>query len=287
MLDKGEEELNNSPSTKLKSKKRKDPSNTPKKVILAPGTEVICPRGVIDMTGLPKKKIPKHISIIQVTLQVPSGIVKDLAMELMFSGLDTIRTEDKTVCFVHPTNPEQYTKKHQDMPGKFQKIYKEWAKFDQPILRFKNNIEARRKHTYNLSIWLGSKKPTKTILNACKLEWEEERENRGLVKFSYKRMQSLHTSQNLMLIGVPTDMEAEGLQMKMQAKMEETCLKMIDQNRFRYGTIIKVPKFVLEKDFIKNTPYVERSDKDNIPGWARMPFHLECVAAMKTTWTRY
>jgi hypothetical protein len=230
MLDEGEEELNNIPFTKLKSKKRKDPSDTPKKVNLPPGTEVIRPRGVINTTRLPKNKIPKHISVIQVTLRVPLGIVKDLVMELMFSGLDTIRTEDKTVCFVHPTSPEQYTKKRQDMPGKFQKIHEEWAKFDQPISRFKNNIKAGRKCTYNLSIWLGSKKPTKTILDACELEWVEERENGGLVKFSYKRMQSLHTSQNLMLIGVPTDVEAEGLQMKMQEKMEEARLKMIDQN---------------------------------------------------------
>jgi hypothetical protein len=81
-----------------------------------------------------------------------------------------------------------------------------------------------------------------------------------------------------MLIGVPTDVEAEGLQMKMQEKMEEAHLKMIDQNWFRYGTIVKVPKFVLEKDFIKNTPYAERSDEDDIPCWAQMPFHLECVA---------
>jgi hypothetical protein len=42
--------------------------------------------------------------------------------------------------------------------------------------------------------------------------------------------------------------------------------------------IIKVPKFVLEKDFIKNTPCAEQSDEDDIPGWARMHFHLECVA---------
>ncbi len=145
-------------------------------------------------------------------------------------------------------------------------------------MRFKNDIKAGRKRTYNLSIWLGSKKSSKTILDACELGWEEERENGGLVKFSYKRMQSLHTSQNLMLIGVPTDVEAEGLQMKMQEKMEEARLKMIDQNWFRYGTIVKVTKFVLEKDFIKNTPYAERSDEDDIPGWARMPFHLECIA---------
>jgi hypothetical protein len=66
--------------------------------------------------------------------------------------------------------------------------------------------------------------------------------------------------------------------MKMQEKMKEARLKMIDQNWFRYRMIVKVPKFVLEKDFIKNTPYAERLDKDNIPGWAQMPFHLECVA---------
>ncbi len=58
MLDKGEEELNNIPFTKLKSKKRKDPSDTPKRVNLAPGTEVIHLRGVIATTRLPKKRYP-------------------------------------------------------------------------------------------------------------------------------------------------------------------------------------------------------------------------------------
>jgi hypothetical protein len=79
------------------------------------------------------------------------------------------------------------------------------------------------------------------------------------------------------------DVEAEGLQMKMQEKMEETHLKMIDQNRFRYGRIVKVPKFVLEKDFIKNTPCAEQSDEDK-PG---CPFFLNAWRPMKTTWTRY
>jgi hypothetical protein len=152
-------------------------------------------------------------------------------MDLLFSGLDTVRAEDKTVCFVHPTIPEQYAKKSQDMPEKFQKIHDEWAKFNQPVARFKNDIKVGRKRTYNLSIWLGSEKPTKDILHACELEWEEERENGGSVKFSYKQMQSLQTSRNLMLIGVPTDLDAEALQARLQTKMEEARLKMVDQVR--------------------------------------------------------
>ena len=273
-----DEDPNDVAFTKLRPRKRKDLSVTPKKVNLVPGTEIIRPRGVIDISRIPKKKAPKHVSVIQVTLRVPSGTVKDLVMDLLFSGLDTVRAEDKTVCFVHPTTPEQYAKKRQDMPEKFQKIHEEWAKFDQPIARFKNDIKVGRKRTYNLSIWLGSEKPTKDILSACELEWEEERENGGSVKFSYKRMQSLQTSRNLMLIGVPTDLDAEALQVCLKTKMEEARLKMVERNQFKYGSITKVPNFVLEKDFIKNTPYTERSEEDDIPFWAKMPFHLEYVS---------
>ncbi len=86
------------------------------------------------------------------TLRVPSGIVKNLVMDLLFGGLDTVRLEDKTVCCVHPKDSGQLAKKQQDMPAKFQKVHDEWAQFDQPITRFKNVIKAGRKRTYTLSI---------------------------------------------------------------------------------------------------------------------------------------
>ncbi len=95
---------------------------------------------------------------------------------------------------------------------------------------------------------------------------------------TFKRMQSLHTSQNLMLIGVPIDVDPKAFQIKMHEKMEEAHQKMLACNLSNYGTVSQVSKFVLEKDFIKNTPYAEQSDKDGIPFWACMPFHLECVA---------
>jgi hypothetical protein len=91
-------------------------------------------------------------------------------------------------------------------------------------------------------------------------------------------VQSLHTSRNLLLIGVLTDVDSEALQMKIHKKMEEACHRMQTCNPSKYGTIVRAPQFVLEKDFIKNTPYAERSNKDDIPFWACMPFHLECEA---------
>jgi hypothetical protein len=63
--------------------------------------------------------------------------------------------------------------------------------------------------------------------------------------------------------------------------MEEAREKMAKKNPYKYGTIDKVPYFVLECDFIKNMPYTERSEEDNIPFWSRTPYHLEYVLVME------
>jgi hypothetical protein len=102
-------------------------------------------------------------------------------MELLFMGLDTLRAEDKTVCFLHPNNPSQQAQKCQDMPPKFQRIHAEWMVFDQSITRFKNDIKEGCECTYNVTFWLWSKKPAQMILDSCILEWDETRPNRGIV----------------------------------------------------------------------------------------------------------
>ena len=158
----------------LKTKKRKEPTETPDRSALVASTKIIHPRGVLALARLPKQKPPKYISAVRVTLWVPSDTVKNLMMDLVFMGLDIIRAEDKTVCFVDPNGPSQIAKNRKDMPEKFQKVNKDWAELNQGITRFKNNINKRRRRTYNLSIWLGSDKPPQQILDACALEWEEE-----------------------------------------------------------------------------------------------------------------
>ena len=95
------------------------------------------------------------------------------------------------------------------------------------ITRFRNDIKEGRRRTYNLSIWLNSKKPPQQILDASALEWEEEQDNRGLVRIAYNQVQSLHTSRNLILIGVPKDVDHLALQVNMQEKREEAWQRMI------------------------------------------------------------
>lgn len=146
---------------------------------------------------------------------------------------------------------------------------------DQPFGQFKNDIKEGRTRTYNVSLWLGSELPVKNILEQCTLEWEETHSNGGSIKMAYKHVQSLHTARNLILVGVPTNLDVDTLQLVLNNKMEEAWKKMVAKKPYKYGLITKVPQFILEKDFIKHTPYAERSDNDDIPFWEKMPFHLE------------
>jgi hypothetical protein len=214
-------------------------------------------------------------------IHCPSGNVKELIMELIFEGLATLHAKDKTVCFLHPLDFNQQARKRTDMPVKFQKIHEEWACFNQVIGRFKNDIKEGKTCTYNVSLWLGSDKELKKLINSCTLQWEEARANGGVVKVQYKKMQSLHTSRHFILVGVPTDIDSDSLQTIMETKMEEAQAKMVKKNPSKYGAIRRVPGLTLIADFIKNTPFAECSDKDDIPFWAKMPYHIECFAILE------
>jgi hypothetical protein len=89
-------------------------------------------------------------------------------------------------------------------------------------------------------------------------------------------MQVLRTSKKIILVGVPTNVDSESLGCTLCATMEEARITMVNKNPPKFGAIDKTPRFALSTDFVKNTPYAERSDDNKIPFWAKTPWHLEC-----------
>jgi hypothetical protein len=80
---------------------------------------------------------------------------------------------------------------------------------------------------------------------------------------------------------MPTNLDMDALQLLLKGEMEDARQKMVVKNHYKYGAITKVPEFVLERDFIQNTPYAEWSKEEDIPFWAKMPLHLEYLLKNK------
>jgi hypothetical protein len=87
----------------LKPKKRAEIKvpETPKEK--PPAAKLKGARGTLDLSRLKSKELP-HTTVVHITLRVPSGKVTDLVMELLFMGLDSLRTEDKSVVYAHLKN---------------------------------------------------------------------------------------------------------------------------------------------------------------------------------------
>jgi hypothetical protein len=118
--------------TVRKRKEVSTPEGTPERTNLVTGSVLLGRKGILDATSLRKNKC-KYVSMVHATVRVPHGDVKNLVMDLMFMGLDTLQAEDKSVCFLHSNDPSQRAKARKDMPVKFPKIHEDWMVFTNPL----------------------------------------------------------------------------------------------------------------------------------------------------------
>jgi hypothetical protein len=113
------------------------------------------------------------------------------------------------------------------------------------------------------------------------MEWDKVRPNSGKAKITYKQMQVLHTPKNIILAGVPTNVNSDSLAIILRTVMEEACCQMVSKSPSKFGALPTTPKFALISDFVKHIhmPYEVRSDvvdPNPIPFWSKMPWHIEC-----------
>ncbi len=141
--------------------------------------------------------------------------------DLLFEGLKTLEEEDKDVCFLHPDNFRNQARKRMDMPAKFQRIHKEWANFEEQLAKIKSELNRSKSKFLKLSLWLGSTVEPKNLLEKCLFDWDDTRANGGRVKIVYKHMRVLWMAKNIILAGVPTDVDVGCLTKVLWQTMEE------------------------------------------------------------------
>ncbi len=186
---------------------------------------------------------------------IREGDIRVMVPDLLFKGLKTLEEEDKDVCFLHPDNFRNQAPKRTDMPTKFQHIHKEWANFEELLAKIKSKLKQGKSKFFKLSMWLGSTVEPKKLLGKCLLDWDGTRANGGSDKIVYKHMPVLWRVKNIILAGVPTDVDAACLIEMLWQTMEEARKKMVAKNPVKYGALLATPKFSMSSEFVKNTQY--------------------------------
>ncbi len=240
---------------------------------------VVTPSAGTHSTGSRGRRPPKLLTwttVVAIEIQcIGEGDIRVMVPDLLFKGLKALEEEDKDVCFLHPDNFADQARKRNNMSAKFQRIYENWSAFEEPLDKIQSELKKGKSKIFRLSMMLGSSMESKDLLRRCVMDWDDMQKNRGKVKITNKQMQVLQTSKKIILHGVPTDVDSECLGSMLQATMEEARITMVNKNPSKFGAIDKTPRFALSMDFVKNTPYEERSDDDEIP-WAKTHWHLEC-----------
>jgi hypothetical protein len=267
-------------------KKRRDPISPPTATgITTQATNfvngtVVTPSAETRSTGSRGRRpleLPTWTTVVTIEIRcLGKGDIRVMVPDLLFEGLKTLEEEDKDVCFLYPDNFADQPRKRNDMPAKFQCIYENWSAFEEPLAKIQSKLKKGKLKFFRLSMMLGSSMEPKDLLRRCVMDWNNTQKNGGKVKITYKQMQVLQTSKKIVLFGVPTDVDSKSLGSMLRATMEEVHITMVNKNPSKFGAIDKTPRFALSMDFVKNTPYKERSDDDKFPFWAKTPWHLEC-----------
>ncbi len=139
---------------------------------------------------------------------VGEGDIRVIVPDLLFKGFKTLKEEDKDICFSHPDYFRNQAQQRTDVPAKFQRIHEKWANFEERLAKIKSKLKRSKSKFFKLSLWLGSTVESKKLLGKRLLDWDNTRANGGRVKIVYKHMQILWIAKNIILAGVPTDVDA-------------------------------------------------------------------------------
>jgi hypothetical protein len=201
-------------------------------------------------------------------------------LNLLAYGLQKLQSIDSSVAILKKTDKTIQARSLQDLPTHFQFFYNDWSRWDHLSSDFKTiTLKNGRVKRFYGSIWLGSDHDPKTLLSSVYLLLDEViPHGGGKVELTYKDLQEVDTKRDLILFGVPADIDTTAVKKMMEQFLRQAMLKMKSKNpkkypATKYGT--SIPQFVVLSDWLFNAPYQEQSDSELIPFWCKKCIQFE------------
>ncbi len=166
------------------------------------------------------------------------GDIRVMIPDLLFKWLCNLMEEDRDACFLYPENFTNQARKRTDMPTNFQCIREKWCEFKETFAKMGCELKKGKSKLFKLATWLGSTVESKELLGNCVMDWDNMRANGGKVNILFKQMQVILTVKNIILVGVPTNVDTKSLTNILYIAMEAAQVKMVAKNTEQFSVRI-------------------------------------------------
>ena len=213
---------------------------------------------------------------VQITLKgendPPSAIQKILG-----NFLAVLQQKDPNACFTKELNVRKQIYEVEDFPSNFREFYDEWSYWEHDAGFFLPASPGGNGRSYHGTICLWSDWEGEKLLEQCVFSVRRIQFRGGRIKASVKELQVFRTSRNLILFGVPSNVDYAAVTNLLNDVMEVALGNMVEQDPVRYpeDQYQSPPEFSVVRSYVKNTPFEQRDKNDQTPSWAKLPLHLE------------
>ena len=214
---------------------------------------------------------------VQITLKgepdVPSALTRTLA-----TLLGILQAKDPTACLTKELNVRKQIYSEGDFPLDFREFYDDWSYWDHDVNYLLLAVPpGGNGRTFHGTVCLSTSWEPQRLLDQCVFTIRNLQVKGATIRVSIKELQALRTARNIVLFGVPSDVNYEAVTSLLREMMEEALVLMVDHNPTRYPEedYHWLPEFGLARMYVKNTPFEERDKNDTTPSWAKMPLHVE------------
>ena len=198
--------------------------------------------------------------------------------------LSVLQQKDPNACFTKELDVRRQIYELADFPDDFREFYDDWSFWEHDVSYFLNPAPlGGNGRTYHGTVCVASDWTGERLMEQCVFAIRSIKSKGNTLRASLKELQSLRTSRNIILLGVPSNVDFEAVNNLLKEVLAVGLDNMLAADPMRYPEDIyqATPEFSVVRMYIKNTPFEQRDKNDTIPSWARMPLHLEVDLAFE------
>ena len=263
-----------SKSGRKKTKKNSTPPPPQKEVIVdsdeSEGSESVEP---------PKETFFEEVQMqLEATEEGSNKTLCDSSKTLMQWLLKEGAAKDKTFCLMDPTDDEKRVYSGSDL-GDWDDFMDMYTAQYQSVEKYNVNLRQGSRLTMFYTVKVGCTLSEDKMLTKVRMKTANVKRKEGKITLKSKAMQEFDTRRHIILSGVSTDVELKWFTKFIGNELEKSRKSMLRNNVDRFELAVNtsvVPDFIVEMDWVANTPYEERDKNDKFNSWSKQALQVTC-----------